>query len=438
MGSVRAQFLMTMGTDGMIGFLGMLTGGLLARALGPVGRGELAAAQTWPAFLCALGSLGVPYAVIYYSAREPQHVPRTMATALLGTAVVSLVVGAAGYTAMPWLLRAHSVSVIQTARAYLWIIPVLGLQGLLVHPYLGLQRYVLWNTLRFLPALAWLGVVLGLRVAGTASVHTVAMSNIAVLAIALAPYGLCLHHTIPGRYRPDFACWVKQLRYGLPCTISTLPQFLNNRVDQLILVAFCAPHDLGLYAVAAAWGSAPQMLLSAVGKVLMPRLAQVRDSRERKRLLCVGLLLSMCAIVPVCCCLLLATQRIIVLVFGARFLNACVPALLLVLNGSVLAVNGCIADGLRGLGDSRATVLPDIVGLCTTLAALGLAVPVAGVPGAAVACVVGALASLGLLLTALNRNVGDYFFSNLREILRQVQDSLRMLLWMPACLLIRS
>ena len=39
--------------------LNVLTGIVLARTLGPAGRGELAAVMLWPSILAAVGSLGV-------------------------------------------------------------------------------------------------------------------------------------------------------------------------------------------------------------------------------------------------------------------------------------------------------------------------------------------------------------------------------------------
>ena len=48
----------------------MLTGALAARLLGPDGRGQLAAIQMWPNFLAAIANLGLPEALVYFSARS--------------------------------------------------------------------------------------------------------------------------------------------------------------------------------------------------------------------------------------------------------------------------------------------------------------------------------------------------------------------------------
>jgi len=55
-----------------IAVLSIVTGVVSARLLGPHGRGELAAIQTTPGFLASLAMLGMPEALTYFSAQEPE------------------------------------------------------------------------------------------------------------------------------------------------------------------------------------------------------------------------------------------------------------------------------------------------------------------------------------------------------------------------------
>ncbi|HSE05616.1 MAG TPA: hypothetical protein VLK35_15820, partial [Methylomirabilota bacterium] len=49
----------------------VVTGVLLARMLGPDGRGYLAALILWPLVITQLGNLGIPSALTYSIARDP-------------------------------------------------------------------------------------------------------------------------------------------------------------------------------------------------------------------------------------------------------------------------------------------------------------------------------------------------------------------------------
>lgn len=58
---------LTVAANVTLAALGMVSGILAARLLGPHGRGQLAAIQTWPSSIATLAMLGMPEAVVYYS-----------------------------------------------------------------------------------------------------------------------------------------------------------------------------------------------------------------------------------------------------------------------------------------------------------------------------------------------------------------------------------
>src|SRR5215510_15074894 len=70
-GSFGANALLTLLANFVLAGIGLATGATVARLLGPHGRGELAAIQTWPMFIGYLSLLGTGNALVYYSAQEP-------------------------------------------------------------------------------------------------------------------------------------------------------------------------------------------------------------------------------------------------------------------------------------------------------------------------------------------------------------------------------
>src|SRR5271169_3669813 len=85
-----AKTLLTGTTNVIIGVLGIFSGAFVARLLGPKGRGELAAIQTWPTLFGYLVMLGTDQAVVYYSAREPDRAGRFVGTAASISVLVSI------------------------------------------------------------------------------------------------------------------------------------------------------------------------------------------------------------------------------------------------------------------------------------------------------------------------------------------------------------
>src|SRR5437660_4986427 len=76
---------LTVGTNAVIGGIGLLTGPICARMLGASGRGELAAIQNLYWFVAILAMLGMPEAALYFSARKKSDSGRIVGSAVLLT-----------------------------------------------------------------------------------------------------------------------------------------------------------------------------------------------------------------------------------------------------------------------------------------------------------------------------------------------------------------
>ena len=185
-GSFRAQVLLTTGSNIMLALLGVLTGALAARLLGPDGRGQLAAIQMWPNFLAIIGNLGLPDALVYYSARARAESGRYAGSAVLLNVLVSLAFMALGYAALPFLLSAQAPEVVSTARWYLLLLPVQAL-WLPYHGLRGLSDFTAWNATRFLAALGWLGLLVFGLLTGQRGAAFLALAYLAVLTVLSIP-----------------------------------------------------------------------------------------------------------------------------------------------------------------------------------------------------------------------------------------------------------
>src|SRR2546427_12260714 len=99
--SLLRPLLGTAGTNFILAALGLLTGVLVARLLGPRGRGELTAIQTWPSVIATASMLGLPDALVYFSAREPAQVGRRLGSAMLLGLLASTIAGRVAHFGLP-------------------------------------------------------------------------------------------------------------------------------------------------------------------------------------------------------------------------------------------------------------------------------------------------------------------------------------------------
>ena len=398
-----ANTAVTAATNLTLAVLGMMTGIVSARLLGPKGRGELAAIQNTPTFIGSLAMLGLPDALIYYTARDPGCAGRYLSTASLFALAASVPFMVGGYMAMPLFLHAQDVTVIETARWYLLIAPIYAMAGMLTHPLRGSGDFNAWNASRLMVPLLAVCVLAIAWSSEHATPRFVAFGYLLSCAIVFAPWFSLVRRRIPGPYKPDRQEIWPMLRYGLPCAMTGVPQTLNLRLDQMLMAALLPPRDLGIYAVAVAWSQAPTPLLSALGLVTTPMVASAGATAAGSQRFAATLRTTVVLALVLGAVFTLCSPFAIALLFGSSFAAAIPASLVLVPAAAVFGVNFVLQEGLRGLGHPYAVLKAEVGGVAVTAATLAVALRPMGIMGAALASLFGYATVCGILFASTRR-----------------------------------
>ncbi len=400
-----ANVALTTGANLALAVIALMSGSLAARLLGPGGRGELAAIQTWAALFALAGALGLPDAVVYFSSRDPRHAGRYLATATGLAVLAAIPLGAIGYYALPALLAAQSPGTLAAARWYLILFLFLqATQGMLLHPLRGLGDFTSLNLVRLCNSTGWLAAILLIGLTGHASAGRLAAGYILSLTLTAAPAVFIVARSVAGPFRPRIALCSRMLAYGAPLALTSIPQLLNLRLDQLAMATFMPATQLGYYVAAVAWSGAVAPLLSGVGIVLLPRVASgVSDAARIADIAAVARV----GTIPIALVTLLqvaATPLAIPMLFGARFAPAISTAWILSIAGAALAFAMLLEDGARGLGLPGLVLRSELAGLVVTVVCLGILLRPYGIIGAALASLAGySTIALSVLLSLSRR-----------------------------------
>ena len=386
--------------------LGIATGVIVARWLGPVGRGELAAIQMWPSAMATVAMIGLPEALVYFSAKYPSESRRYLLSAVLTALVVIPIFAALGYALMPFLLSMQSDRVVQGARVYLWLLPVYALVGLPHQLLRGIQEYRLWNAFRLVPALLWLLVLVVALSLGTTDPIQITARYVGLLAVVGAAVTWIVWRRTAGSAAPTAPAVSSMVRFGFPSALSTLPQFFNLRLDQMAVAAVLPARQLGVYVTAVAWSACVPMLSSALAVIVAPRIAAEAMESERRRHFTRGVQGAAWLIAVPVAILLAATPFGVTVVFGRAFEQAVLPAMILVIASGVNAFNGVLEELLRGSGRPAATLFAEATAVAVGLPALLLLLPRAGLAGASVASLLGYFAATVVLVVYSRRVAG--------------------------------
>ena len=185
--SFAKRTAVTIGANGALGILGFASGTLAARLLGPTGRGELAAIQTWASFIAVVATLGLPEAIVWFCSRDPLHGGRYISTIILVGLIGCAPMLALGYVAMPLLLAAQKPAVVWAARWYLAIAIFYVLSG---GPWGALQSLPdlsRWNAIRVVVPALWIGVLGVAFLIGRVTPNFLALANLIVLGFIALP-----------------------------------------------------------------------------------------------------------------------------------------------------------------------------------------------------------------------------------------------------------
>ena len=353
---------------------------ILARALGPEGRGEFVFALTVAALIAQVGNIGLLSSNTYLAARDTGLVgPLTVnsgwvtlwvAVVALGVIEVARVLG--------WLPGFTLATSLLTCGVGAVTLGVLLGTNLLV----GIGRVGLFNALQICTSvLNLVGIVivalLGLGVASYLVVSLVSAGVVGALAAA----------ALLERGRPalnfDTGLFSRGVRYASKAYLSALLAFMMLRVSVFLVRTLLGPEDLGYYSVASQVTDTLGLVPASLALVLYPRL--VRQDLGRYRFMLRNLVAIAVPLAAACGAFELLAEPFVRILFGAPFLPA-VPVLRWMLPGAfLLGTTTVVQQYVAASGLPRGLLGILALGLASGVALSLLLIPRYGATGAAMA-----------------------------------------------------
>jgi len=383
---IRSSVLHTFTTSAAVTAIGLANSILLARALGASGRGELAAAMLWPPFVGSAGGLGLYTAITYFTAQQSSRVRVVIGSALACGVVQAMAGVIACYYVLPVLLHDQSQSVVASARLYLTIVPITFFSQYLQSILQGKLCFSTLNALRSIVPVGYFAGSSALLWAGRLQVRNIVMLHIALQSATLITV-LCViaRMGLLSGLTADRHMIGKLLSYGSKVYAGEMTGNVNTRLDQMLLAGLFPPRLLGLYVVAVAAASGPEMLATSVRTVSTPRIAGVISIPERRAQLSRTFNRYLKVVLPFACVLALVMPWLVPLIYGQDF-NVAVPATeILLAAGVVLGAAVVLGAGGQALGDPWVSSRAQIFAVPVTISLLMLMLPILGIVGAALA-----------------------------------------------------
>ena len=396
----------TISTQVLTAGLGVLTGVLAPRLLGPDGRGELAAITLWPLTLTFLATLGMDRAAAYFAAKgRPAGsfgIGPVATTCLVAGLVQSFAVLAAGFLFIPMALHSYGPHVVRLALLFLASAPFLLLGNLLASLLLGHQDMRGYNLYRLIAPATYSLTVLALFVVNIPSLTAIVVCQAAGFILAAMLIVRIVRTRLRPAWRWEASMAVQLLKYGAKTQIGGISNFLNQRLDQLLMSLFLPSRQLGIYVAAVAFSDALCIIPRGIGLVTLADSANAERHGAwqvvRRSLLLTALWLLPCAVI-----LWMALPRLLPVLFGEQFTSAVVPCRILIPGSCAMGMSTVLFEAARGMNHPEIPAYAETAGLVMTAVLLALLLKPYGVMGAAVASTVAYTLTLGITWPLLSR-----------------------------------
>jgi O-antigen/teichoic acid export membrane protein len=260
--------------------IGLATSVIVARTLGPEGRGLYAVAATVGAIGVQFGNLGLHASNTFYVARD-----KTLLPALVGnTLMVGCVVG--GFlTVLIWMgfciwQELAPLDGLLLILSLVWI--PLGLVYLLLQNLLlGIQEVRRFNKIELVTKLFGVGVLGCLSLTGAAGVEAVFGVGLVALVISSVWALVSLEAHLNKPPRTSMALFKENICYGVKAYLAALFSFLVLRVDLLITKYILGAEQTGYYSIAVNMSEMVSILPVVVATILFPKLSALSDIKEQ-------------------------------------------------------------------------------------------------------------------------------------------------------------
>jgi O-antigen/teichoic acid export membrane protein len=368
---------------------GVVTGLLSAWALGPSGRGDLMVVLMWPAIFSMVAQFGLPQAYRFWIAKRPECVSALFANAVIFTLVMGLITLAVAEVLIPHLIGERSPEVLRLSRIYLLVIPVLMLTDLARGMLEGARRFTWVGALRLILFGVQLVSYIVLWLMGQLTVASASYTMVLSLVASLVVSVIAVWSELKPKWKPSRDELGTSLRYGIRDYPGILTEFVNWRLDLMMLVGMASSSALGLYVVALRLADITTTLAGSVGDALLPEVAASKNADEATRVVARSLRLTLCAHLLILVPLWIAAPYILRFAFGEGFVPV-TNVLRLLMFASVIWSGGAIViSGLNGLGHPGLSAIARIAAAIVMVVALLTWLPSRGIQGAALSSIVG-------------------------------------------------
>lgn len=367
--------------------LGIGTSIIIARILGPSGKGIYALVILLPTLIVSFGNMGIGLASVFYIGKKKYSVEEIFKN----NTFLSLILGAIGISLGLIIIFLFGSQIFKglTSNYLLFALILIPLQffvSFVNHILLGLQEIRKYNFINIIQSLIFtVLIIIFLLVYKLGILSIIIAQIISILSGCIILFLLIKNFTknFHWDWRLNKNYLKNCLTFGFKFYLSNMISFWHQRVDMLLINVFLNPMAVGFYSISVKLAEQLEIIHRSVGTVLFPRVASEKNDENLKEFtpfVCRNTLF----ITTIISILLFFFGRwIIILLYSQKFLNAVQPFQILLIGMVIMSGWGIMANDLHGRGKPELNIFINFISLATNITLNIIWIPKYGLAGVA-------------------------------------------------------
>lgn len=376
--------------------LNVLTGIIIARFLGPEGRGEQAAMIMWPRFLAYSLTLGIPAALVYYMKKKDGNQGSLYVTSLYTCVLLGCAAMAIGAVIIPFWMKGYSDQVIEFAVWALVMSPIAMIGTINTAALQSRGEYHLYNFMRYIPVLGTLILLCILVMAGhvTPFLTSVAYLLPAIPIALWTTFKLVSHYKIKQKHKIESG--KKLLGYGIRSYGTDVAGTFSGYIDQILVVGLLSPSALGLYVVSLNLAKMLNTIQGAITSVLFPKASGLQQE-EALQLTFKVTRISAVVTFFVGAAVYMIAPYLLILLYGKSFVEAVSVFRILIFQTAITSISWILAQGFMSIGKPGSVTIIRISTLGMNVILMNIFIPLLGIQGAAISLLATSLVEITVI-----------------------------------------
>jgi O-antigen/teichoic acid export membrane protein len=370
--------------------LNVLTGIIIARYLGPEGRGEQAAMIMWPGFLAYTLTLGIPASLVYYMKKKDENQGSLYITSLYISLVLGCVAIAIGSVIIPFWMKGYSKEVIEFATWALIMSPIALLGTINVAALQSREEYHLYNFIRYIPVFSTLILLYGLVITG----HVTPFYTSVAYLFPILPVAIWMTIRFILKYKMKQKNKIKSgkklLSYGIRSYGTDVAGTFSGYIDQILVVGLLSPSSLGLYLVSLNLSKMLNTIQSAITSVLFPKASGLQQTDALNltfKVFRISTVITMILGIGI----FIVAPYLLILLYGKSFIEAIAVFRILIFQTAITSTSWILSQGFMSIGKPGSVTIIRVATLGVNVILLNIFIPLLGIEGAAISLLITSL-----------------------------------------------